>query len=178
MMAPPHALRLRNGSYFDLAALDASGVTIETIAHALALQCRFNGHCPLFYSVAEHSIHTSFLVPPEHALAALMHDAAEAIVGDLPSPLKRMLPDYRAIEERVHAALAARFGLPATVPAAVLAADHAMLIAEKRAMFLGKTMWTEAEADEPPRDVKIMFWRPHEAKPEFITRYRALGGRE
>jgi hypothetical protein len=70
------------------------------IAHALSLLCRYNGHVDRFYSVAEHCVHLSYVVPPEHALWALLHDATEAYVGDMISPLKIHMPGYRAAEDR------------------------------------------------------------------------------
>lgn len=72
-------------------------VKTKDIAHALANICRFNGHTRGFYSVAAHSVHVSRLVPPEFALEALLHDAAEAYVGDMVRPLKRGLPAFEEV---------------------------------------------------------------------------------
>lgn len=83
----------------------ADEVCIEDIAHALSMQCRFAGHVRKFYSVAEHCVRASWIVPDRFKLAALLHDAAEAYVVDLPRPIKRQ-PELRAylhIEERVEA---------------------------------------------------------------------------
>lgn len=94
--------------------------TLRDIAHALSLLCRFNGHVREFYSVAQHSVLVASLCAqrfPAHmdarwTLAALMHDAAEAYVGDLPTPLKETLPEFRALEKQVEDALFTAFDLP------------------------------------------------------------------
>ncbi len=94
--------------------------TLPDIAHALSLLCRFNGHVEAFYSVAQHSVLVTFLCAQRFRAhwdaprlrAALMHDAAEAYVGDLPTPLKEVLPEFRRLEKRVEAAIFAAFDLP------------------------------------------------------------------
>jgi 5'-deoxynucleotidase YfbR-like HD superfamily hydrolase len=73
-------------------------IDIIDIAHALSMLCRWNGHIGRFYSVAEHSIHVASLVPDKAKLWALMHDAAEAYVGDLPKPIKDFIPDFEHAE--------------------------------------------------------------------------------
>ncbi|MDO4254358.1 MAG: hypothetical protein Q4C81_04310 [Kocuria sp.] len=76
-------------------------VDVVDVAHALSMQCRYNGHVRLFMSVAEHCVLVSRLVPSEHALWGLLHDATEAYVGDMVRPLKLHMPEYRAVEDRV-----------------------------------------------------------------------------
>lgn len=84
---------------------------IEDIAWALAQQCRFNGHCSQFYSVAEHSVAVSRILPKHLRLAGLMHDASEAYLSDIPSPVKQFLPDYFKIEQTVMDAIIRKFNL-------------------------------------------------------------------
>jgi hypothetical protein len=111
-------------------------VALEDIAHALAHLCRFGGHCSRFYSVAEHSVLVSLVVPHEHALAALMHDATEAYLVDVPRPVKRHLSNYKELEALAWSAIAARFGLAAEPPECVHDADNAVLLAERAALKL------------------------------------------
>lgn len=91
-------------------------IDLEDIAHALSHLCRFAGHVQCFYSVAEHSIRVSYLAWAEKqdkrlALAALLHDATEAYVVDVPRPLKRFLSGYAEIESRVARCVEQRFDL-------------------------------------------------------------------
>ena len=79
-------------------------ISIEDIAHSLSMQCRFNGNTNKFYSVAEHSINVSLILssmPAKTQLLGLLHDATEAYLSDIPTPVKKYLPDYLSIEEKL-----------------------------------------------------------------------------
>lgn len=90
---------LRSGVMHDLLNPAANGdPNIEDIAHALANICRWTGHTSRFYSVAEHCIRAAAIAPPECKLHVLMHDATEAYLGDVATPLKQLLPEYSRIE--------------------------------------------------------------------------------
>lgn len=87
-------------------------ILIEDIAHALSRICRFGGHVrDGIYSVASHSMLVADLLPDGKKLAGLLHDATEAYLGDIVSPLKRSLPDYRDVEDRLAAIIADKFGV-------------------------------------------------------------------
>ena len=115
-------------------------VHIEDIAHSLSHQCRFAGHVSKFYSVAEHSINVCNLVqlstkhraPQKLYLQALLHDASESYLIDVPSPLKQHLPGYKDIEFRVMACIAQRFNFEWPPNPRVTDADHAQLKTEAK----------------------------------------------
>lgn len=165
------------GKRFDLLAPQPSEIDILDIAHALSMQCRFTGHCSEFYSVAEHSICVSYLVPPEDAFSALMHDAAEAYISDISSPLKRLLPDYKRIELIVERAIATKFDIDIH-RSSIKDADMAMLEAERRCMHRSPPQsWELPEMSE--RMVlhgwdMIMCHPSYDAEVEFMRRFNEL----
>ena len=115
-------------------------INLRDIAHHLALVCRYGGASPTHYSVASHSLMVCDMLEPlgRDAMAeGLLHDAAEAYVGDLIKPIKAHCGDFGMIERRFAAAIRARFGLPPVSPieAQVKAADIAALLCERRDVF-------------------------------------------
>ena len=109
-MIEPH-IETRKGNKVDVRNPQPEQFDIEDIAYALSNTCRFNGHCSGFYSVAEHSVVVAQRLPPNLRLAGLLHDATEAYLGDIPSPIKQFLPDYKAIEDRFEEAVIRAFDL-------------------------------------------------------------------
>jgi len=125
-------IQTHTGKAFDLVNPSPDAVDLRDIAHALGHICRFTGHTRLPYSVAHHSLLVADLVEPEHRLQALLHDAHEAYVGDLSTPLKWLLPDFRMVEARVWRAVAAAFDIDPELHPSVKAADRTMLMTERR----------------------------------------------
>lgn len=113
-------------------------VFLSDIAVALGNICRFGGHTDRFYSVAEHCVRMSRLLDWDHHLAvwALMHDAAEAYIGDLPSPIKQVLPEFAKIEAKILRAVSHQFDLGGTqIPQVVKHLDAAICVSEYDALL-------------------------------------------
>lgn len=165
------------GHYFNFLQPDPETICIEDIAAGLSKVCRFAGQSREFYSVAQHSVHVSFLVAelghPEHALAGLLHDAAEAYIGDVTRPLKQLLPDYRAIEKRIETAVLARFGLPPQLPPIVKKADFIMLATEQHNfMAPHDDPWFCIEGIQPLGSLRA--WDHKHARAAFSGRFHQL----
>jgi hypothetical protein len=146
-------------------------VFIVDIAHALSQMCRYNGHCQRFYSVAEHSIHVSFMVPVEHALAALLHDASEAYCVDVPRPLKPFLTTYKDIELKNWLAIAQRFGLAPELPESVHVADNDILSTEHDTLMPSTPHLRGSQRRE---GVSLMLCEPVDAERAFLARFQEL----
>lgn len=123
-----------SGLHFDFADPQPDQIDINDIICGLSRECRFAGQIKRFYSVAEHSIFCSELVPQEFALEALLHDASEAYCSHIPPALKELLPDYQAIERRVDSAIRAKFALPETLSPEVMLADRVASVTERHAL--------------------------------------------
>lgn len=157
-----------DGRYFDFTDPDPAVITLNAIARGLANTCRFGGQCRPFYSVAEHSVWVSRLVPPHLAVHGLLHDAAEAFIGDIPKPLKEMLPDYQAIEARVERVLFAQFGF-ISLPPEVKHIDRVMLATEQRQIMHNRDEW-KWTADTQPADIVLECLQPEQAYRAFLNR--------
>lgn len=164
-------IQTASGRYLDLSAPSPRHIDIGDIAHALSNICRFGGHTREFYSVAQHSVMASRIVPPEHALAALLHDAAEAYIGDMVLPAKQLLPQFRTLEADVWQAVAVAFGLPEELPPCVKRADLVILATERRDLLSEQaTPWPVLEGVTPLPAV-IAPWKPSDACALFELRY-------
>lgn len=171
--------QISSGKFIDLLNPNPDLIGIEDIAHALSNTCRFNGHIKEHYSVAQHSVLVSYMVAPRLAFDALMHDATEAFLGDVSTPLKMQLPEYQRIEKNMHNVLAYKFGFSLDIPQEVKQADRQICWNEKKSLL----------PDTPEDDIhweayKDLFWtfkvEPLSnslAKLQFLNRYNELTGR-
>jgi len=158
------------GKRFDLFEPDADMIDPRDIAHSLAHLCRFNGYTREFYSVAQHSCLVADLVPAEHKLAALLHDATEAYLGDMTRPLKEWMPYYRGFEDVIWRRVCERFGLEIDLPASVRQADLIALATERRDLMPPDPATWDCLVGIEPAPEHIRPWSPTEARLTYHQR--------
>ncbi len=145
-------------------------VEIEDIAHSLAMLCRFNGHMERFYSVAEHSVYVSRLVGRENRLWGLLHDAPEAYLSDIPSPVKAHISGFKEIENNLMQVICSRFNLDPVMPQEIKHADMVLLASEKKALMKREPApWMDLP--EPSDAITIAALPPDAAKDLFLKRF-------
>jgi hypothetical protein len=166
---------MRSGRRLDLLDPSPLDIEIEDIAHGLARVARWNGQTggAHIFSVAQHTLLVDAILrqrtpnAPDRRLrlAVLLHDAPEYVIGDLITPFKAIIGDaYRAVEQRLLAAIHLRFGLPAALPA-----DVAKLIksADRAAAYLEATRL----AGFTPAEAGRFFGRPAPLPPSIERDY-------
>jgi uncharacterized protein len=184
--------RMLSGRRLDLLDPTPVDIEIEDIAHGLAFVARWNGQTlgDWPYSVAEHSLLVEEIfrktdpdATPKWRLAALLHDAPEYVIGDMISPVKAAVgPGYRALDERLAAAVHIRFGLPAVIPAKV---KKAIKQADRVSAWLEATQiagFAPTEADrffgtpDPGviRGLEIRLRPPVEVRADYLDRHALL----
>lgn len=172
------SIYLGSGRFFDFDKFQDSPILIEDIARSLGNTCRYNGHCD-YYSVAEHSIHCYLAAQKyfpgmnEFAFECLMHDAAEAYLGDATKPLKIRdeFAGYRDLEQRIETHIWNKFDIDAWSYPNIKLIDMAILKAEKRHLFPEAGEWQGLEK-YPDYEVDFEMLQPKEAGVAFLSRYR------
>jgi len=164
---------------------------IRDIAHSLAMNCRYTGHCIRFQSVAEHSWLLWDYLTRKNAswierIWSLMHDGPEYILHDIMRPVKRKLPDFQEIEAEYEKRMAAAFNLSHPIPASVMVLDTRILLderAQNTAKYKGMVYPPEPAGyhmceeerdgwpDVEPLHVLLKFWKPEEAERAFLYAY-------
>jgi hypothetical protein len=144
-------------------------ILIEDIAHSLSLLCRFAGHSERFYSIAEHCVHIADWIDDEHKLTALLHDASEAYLVDIPKPVKMHLPDYVKIEKHLEEVISNKFGMQFPFHPMVKEGDNRILITERDTLL--KTPAKAWDFEPEPLNVEIQCWSPEVAEQKFLEAY-------
>jgi hypothetical protein len=170
------------GKYVDLMAPQLATIDIVDIAHALSQISRFGGHTRTYYSVAQHSIGVSQLLPERYRLQGLLHDAAEAYFGDMVRPLKSLpiSESYRDYESAMQAMILQRYanGLATDQECRdrIHEADMSMLAAERRDLMApDDSPWPYMEGVQP-RSATIRPMLPITAELAFLQMYKQLSG--
>jgi hypothetical protein len=180
-------IKTNAGVYFHFHHPYAHNYDPHEIAYALSYINRFTGHAGA-YSVAQHSVMVSYLVPPDMALEGLLHDAAEAYLGDVASPLKQLIRAlYKPLEYDVEQALSRQHGLNFPFPPEIKRADLVMLLTEHRDL-MRHTMDSLKDQDCVlwPQDIEplprrcfglipaIIRWPAWYARYRFVKRFKEL----
>lgn len=177
------SIELYSGERFHPLDPDPSMVNIDDIAHSLSLNCRYNGHTKGFYSVAEHSVlmsrHIINLCAGEDrptqvdlAFQALLHDASETYLPDMPRPIKGLVDGFDEAEERLQQVIAEAFDMSFPIPGLVHKMDNIILADEARQL-----MTSGGEDWYLPEDgigIEVFCWTPDFAKQQFLTRFYNL----
>lgn len=153
-------------------------ISINDIANALGNACRYTGQIKPFYSVAEHAVAVSYLVPQHLALEGLMHDASEAYIADVASPVKQFLSNYKEMEDVIMHAVAKKYGFNYPLSKEVKYADLCMLSTEAYDLLpsKGKTwnMWDHIKRPAYTEGKPALCLPPEEAKQLFLKRFEEL----
>lgn len=134
-------IRLHSGKYMDPLNPKIDDIDINDIAHGLSMQCRFGGHTKIFYPISEHSIWVSLHCPPDLQLAALLHDASEAYLLDIPSPVKSRIPGYKEAEDNLMRIIAEKFQFEYPLHPKIKEEDQKALQWEWNKIVIGDKTW-------------------------------------
>jgi len=149
-----NSIRTFTDKVFDLKIMDPESICIEDIAHGLSMTARFGGQLDGFLSVAQHCCMVASYVDDEYKLAALLHDASEAYLGDMPSPFKKLMPEFKDYENVLMLIIAEKYGFDFPLHKSVKAADYKMLGVE----------WMECVVKKNT----AFYWTPKQAKERFL----------
>lgn len=169
----PQWIRTFTGKRFYPLKPTIEDIDILDIAHALSNQCRFSGHSKFHFSVAQHSVYVSQVVrslggSPTDIMWGLLHDASEAYLVDLPTPVKRQVVGYNDSEKEVMDVIAKNFNLPEQMPKIVKMADEIMLATEARDLMGSPTDWNLRTL---PAAFHIIEQSPRQVMKDFVYQF-------
>lgn len=168
-----HMIMTRSGVFFDVMDPQVDNINIDDIAHALSNLCRFGGHSNEFYSVAQHSVICALCVSEPFKRHALLHDASEAYLVDIPRPIKSIFPKYKRIEKNLQNFIFRRFDLNKDIPEEVHIVDRRLCISEAHELGLMPEKWSGCEYLKPI-NINLSPMKPHEAKEAFLREFKSL----
>jgi uncharacterized protein len=164
-----------SGVDIDLLNPQVSDINIDDISHALSNICRFGGHCFPFYSVAQHSCIVAALAPQELKLAALLHDAAEAYLGDVIKPLKLLIGErYTQFEALFELVIGLKFGVDYSDLNAIKQYDKLALEIENEALRHNNYARLITVMEQSGLLKNDWAWLPAIAEHEFLTAFQEL----
>jgi len=165
-----------SGIKFDFLNPISEQINITDIAHSLSMQCRYTGHCSEFYSIAEHCLLVTELCPDEFKLYGLLHDASEAYLTDVASPIKPFLQNYKMMECKVMNAIYTKYELTEPFPEEVHLADmNALRIEIKRLMHSKGEGWAINKIITTPLpDIELECMTPQDAEMKFLEKFYEL----
>lgn len=172
-----HCIPTFSGEAFDPFDPDPDKIHITDIAHQLAGQTRWSGAANwnedrAGITIAEHSVRVAERCPDRFRLDGLLHDAAEAYLGDMPRPYKWRFPLFVAAEERLRRVIAEKFGAAAEIPAEVKRVDDRMQVTEFRDLIdVHSDEWRAELPDEEPFAEMIVPRSAFEAEVEFLAMF-------
>ncbi len=157
-------IRTLSGKHFNLFEPTPEMIDIQDIASGLANKGHFSGLTPSFFSIAQHSVMVcdefafwDFSIDPRLKLLALLHDAAEAYIGDMIKPLKVRIPQFSEVEDQIMKAICQRFGIDHSSLHLIKSTDLFIQEVEYNAFYLGG---------------RITCMNPEKARAEFLNRFK------
>lgn len=178
ILKSPKHIQTASGKKFYPFKPNSEDIEIEDIAQALSLQSRFSGHTTWsgkmkHYSVAQHSLYASYICC--YPLWALLHDSPEVYSVDLPTPIKRRMPDFKHMEDKIERAVAIRFKLQWPRPPEVKLADIAAFNIEW-ALLMEKGRKTKyyKQGMNDKKFLEILNYSMEETRDAFIERFKEL----
>lgn len=161
------------GQHFEFLNPKYDQIDIRDIAHSLAFTCRYTGHSSKFYSVAEHSIFVSYLA--DNPLAGLLHDASEAYITDIASPIKPHLLNYKELEDHIMSCIAYKFGFPYPLPEDIKDCDATQLKTEAKHLLKSRGLpWAHLYPTRRAHGIKPVCMAPEEAEKAFLERFEEV----
>lgn len=173
-------MQFNDGTYWDGVNINNVPIlSVEAIAHALSNICRYGGHVRIHYSVAQHSVAIAAVADPMFFKEAMLHDASEAYIGDIPAPMKHQIPEIKKFEEGIQRRIFEEYGLRWPIPNQIEYLDKAITQTEMQMFFDKVNPYIQKMLLEKTNGVQEFFlipeleeaWPAEKAKQEFIRRF-------